>query len=126
MEPQSGKLLITLGMMELLSRRVGKIAFFRPIIDESNGQDNDINLIRSKYCPDMSYDECYGFEAEEVKKIAAKGNLNEFYVSILAKFKALEKKYDFVLCEALTVPDFLLHLISRLTLKLLKILAVHF
>lgn len=107
MEPHSGKLLITLGMMELLSRKVDKIAFFRPIIDETNGPDNDINLIRKAYCPDMTYEECYGYESEEAIQFAAKGNLKEFYVGLLAKFKDLQKKYDFVLCEALNSSKFL-------------------
>ncbi|WP_198263099.1 AAA family ATPase [sulfur-oxidizing endosymbiont of Gigantopelta aegis] len=40
MEPHSGKLLITLGMMELLSRRIDKVAFFRPVIEVADGLNN--------------------------------------------------------------------------------------
>lgn len=107
MEPSSGKLLVTMGMMELLSRKIEKVAFFRPVIDESNGPDNDINLIRSQYCPAMSYDDCYGFEAEAVTTLVARGKTKEFYGELLARLKALHKKYDFVLCEGLNSSGFL-------------------
>ena len=42
MEPKAGKLLVTMGIMEILTHRIEKVAFFRPVIDESRGIDNDI------------------------------------------------------------------------------------
>ena len=126
MEPHSGKLLITLGMMEMLSGKVDKIAFFRPIIDETNGPDNDIKLIRNKYCPDMTYEQCYGFESEEVKKFAANGNMKEFYVALLSKFKDLQKKYDFVVCEALNSSEFLASFDIKINFEIAKNLGCPF
>ncbi|MDA3971570.1 MAG: AAA family ATPase, partial [Desulfobulbaceae bacterium] len=35
MEPAAGKLLVTMGMMEILSRNIERLGFFRPVIDES-------------------------------------------------------------------------------------------
>jgi phosphate acetyltransferase len=96
-----------MGMMELLTRRIEKVAFFRPVIDESSGPDNDINLIRSKYCPDMSYEDCYGYEAEEVTTLVSLGKTKAFYGKLLARLKELHKKYDFVLCEGLNSSGFL-------------------
>jgi len=107
MNPAAGKLLVTMGMMELLSRRVDRLGFFRPVIDESNGPDNDINLIRGKYCPDMSYEECYGFEAEEVKTLFSQGKSKEFYKQLVAKLSELRQKYSFILCEGLNSSGFL-------------------
>lgn len=107
MEPEAGKLLITMGIMEYLSRRIEKVAFFRPVIDASRGADKDINLIRAKYCPDMSYEDCYGFDIEEVKLFASQGNLKEFYVRLLEHFNRLLQQYDFVLCEGLNSSGFL-------------------
>lgn len=120
MEPQSGKLLITLGMMELLTRRIDKVAFFRPVIDESNGPDQDINLIRAKYCPDMSYEDCYGFEAETVKTLVSEGKRKEFYQQLLSKFNKLQKNYDFVLCEGLNSSGFLASFDIRINLDIAK------
>ena len=130
-EPKSGKLLITLGLMELLSRRIKKIAFFRPVIDKnsdinSNGSDNDINLIRSLYCPDMDYDECYTFELEEVKTLASQGKTKQFYEKLLVHFKELLKKYDFVLCEGLNSSGFLSIFDNNINLEIAKNLGIPF
>jgi len=126
MEPESGKLLITMGMMELLTRRIDKVAFFRPVIDESNGADNDINLIRSKYCPDMSYEDCYGFEVEAVKTLASQGKLKEFYQQLLSQFNDLHKKYDFILCEGLNSFGFLASFDININLEIAKNLGCPF
>ena len=47
MGPASGKSIVALGLVELLSRRVGRIGFFRPIVQSL--PDNDIELIRARY-----------------------------------------------------------------------------
>ncbi len=107
MEPHAGKLLITLGVMELLTRRIDKVAFFCPVIDRRDQTDNNIELIRSKYCPDMSYEECYGFDIEAVNKLASQGRLKEFYEQLLIRFNDLQKKYDFIVCEGLNNSGFL-------------------
>ncbi|MDX2503068.1 MAG: phosphate acetyltransferase [Gammaproteobacteria bacterium] len=126
MEPKSGKLLISLGMMELLTRRIKKVAFFRPVIDDKRGTDRDIKLIREKYCPDMSYDECYGFETEEVKTLASQGNLKDFYEKLLTQFNCLQKKYDFVLCEGLNSSGFLASFDIKINLEIAKNLGCPF
>jgi len=69
LEPEAGKLVVTMGIMEFLSRSVGNVAFFRPVIDTDKELDPDIDLIRGRYCPNMSYEESYGFEASEVKHL---------------------------------------------------------
>ncbi|PID72911.1 MAG: hypothetical protein CR992_00935 [Desulfobacterales bacterium] len=37
-EPRTGKSAIILGLMELLSRNIERVAFFRPLIDVSPGE----------------------------------------------------------------------------------------
>ena len=51
MEARSGKSVVALGIMELLSRRLNKIGFFRPVIPDVD-RDNNINLISSRYLLD--------------------------------------------------------------------------
>ena len=46
--PRSGKSVISLGMMELLSRRIRKVGFFRPIVRTHDESDNDIDLSEVK------------------------------------------------------------------------------
>ena len=126
MESHSGKLLITLGLLEILSRRIDKIAFFRPVIFNSGELDNDINLIRHKYCPEMPYDDCYGFDIEDVNRLASKGLLKEFYEQLLIKFNKLQKKYDFVVCEGLNNSGFLAAFDMNINLEIAKNLGCPF
>ncbi len=126
MEPHAGKLLITLGVMELLTRRIDKVAFFRPVIDRRDQTDNDIELIRSKYCPDMNYKECYGFDIEAVNKLASQGRLKEFYEQLLIRFNDLQKKYDFIVCEGLNNSGFLAAFDMNINLEIAKNLGCPF
>lgn len=48
-EPGSGKSLILLGIMELLSKRIERLGFFRPVIRAGQTRDNDIELVRNRY-----------------------------------------------------------------------------
>jgi len=101
LEPGSGSLIVTMGIMELLKGKLGKVAFFRPVIDELDGRDHDISFVLEKYSLDMSYKECYGFKTHEVEKLMAENRFNDFIESLLEKFKKLEKEYDFVVVEGL-------------------------
>jgi phosphate acetyltransferase len=49
MEPKSGKSVVALGLMELLSRRVRKVGFFRPVIASSDRRDKELHLILTRY-----------------------------------------------------------------------------
>jgi len=126
MEEKSGKLLITMGMMEVLTHHIEKIAFFRPVIDETKGIDNDIELIRQMYCPDMAYKDCYAFEINEVKTLAAQNNLNFFYKKLLIQLNKLYEQYDFVLCEGLNCASFLALFDTDINLEIAKNLNIPF
>ena len=100
-EPEAGGLIVTMGMMEILKRRLGKVAFFRPIIEDSESKDHDIEFVLEKYDLDMSYSQSYGFTVHEAEAMIADNKLNELIEVLIDKFKKLEKKYDFVLVEGL-------------------------
>lgn len=107
LEPEAGKLVVTMGIMEFLSRSVGNVAFFRPVIDADKELDPDIKLIRSRYCPNMSYEESYGFKASEVKTFVAEGKIKFFLEELINKLSILKEQYDFVLCQGLNATSFL-------------------
>ena len=101
-EARSGKSAISLGVMELLLRNVEKVGFFRPFINvEQNREkkDNDIDLISTHFRLETPYREMYAYTANEADNMIALGKDEELLEGILAKYKAIEKKYDFVLCE---------------------------
>jgi phosphate acetyltransferase len=48
-QPRAGKSLAALGLMELASRRVERLGFFRPVVSESAETDREIALMRYRY-----------------------------------------------------------------------------
>lgn len=100
-EAQSGKSLITLGIMDLLTRHGLKVGFFRPIINDVDPErpDKDLHLIRERYQIDLPYRDCYGFTLREVKDLASRDLDDELLSGILQRYQVLADRYDFVLCE---------------------------
>ena len=99
MEPRSGKSVVLLGIMEMLSRRIRQVGFFRPVVHASPELDNDIQLVISRYNPELSYEKTYGYKHEEAQNLVAAGEYNELLKDIVSKYKALESQCRFVLCE---------------------------
>ena len=100
-EKNAGTLFVSMGMMEILKRKLHRVAFFRPIIYSRDIKDGDISFIKERYKLDISYEQCYGYDIAEVEELIAKGKDNELIENLIAKFKALEREYDFVLCEGI-------------------------
>lgn len=99
-EAASGKSIVTLGLMQFLQSRIRRIAFFRPIIaarDES--VDPGIRLIREYFGLDMPYEDAYACSYEEALDLATSGKTSLLIEKIFQKYKALESRYDFVLCQ---------------------------
>ena len=101
-EARSGKSAVTLGVMELLLRHVGRVGFFRPFINfdpDTKKQDNDINLISNYYGLDIPYNEMYAYTEVEVNKLIALDKYEELIEGIVGKYKKIEQNHDFILCE---------------------------
>jgi phosphate acetyltransferase len=106
LEPSAGSLIITMGMMELLKRKLNKVAFFRPIIKDSEDKDHDIGFVLEKYDLDIKYSQTYGYTVHEVEAMVAENKLHDLIENLIEKFKKLEKEYDFVLVEGLCQASF--------------------
>ena len=100
-EKNAGTLFVSMGMMEILKRRLHRVAFFRPIIYSRDIQDGDISFIKERYNLDIAYEKCYGYDIGEVEELISKGKDAELIENLIAKFKQLEREYDFVLCEGI-------------------------
>jgi phosphate acetyltransferase len=99
LETGSGKSLVLLGIMEMLSKRIHRLGFFRPVIHGGTQRDNDIELIRSRYHLDVPYEAQYALTHEEAQHLVADGQYDELLKRVIAKYKALERQCDFVVCE---------------------------
>jgi phosphate acetyltransferase len=90
MEPQSGKSVVALGVMELLKPRVERLGFFRPVIPAE--PDSQLELIRQRYEAEVSH----ALTQEEASAIPAYDELRK---RVVEAYKALEPRCDFILCE---------------------------
>ncbi len=100
-EARSGKSAIVLGMMQLLTRKMSKVAFFRPIINEPilDDKDHDINLMTTQFKLDIAYTDTFAYTFDEARHLINNGQRNYLISNILQKFHAVADKHDFVLCE---------------------------
>jgi phosphate acetyltransferase len=106
-EPGAGKLVVTLGLMEILTRKVGKVGFFRPVIEDSSSMDADIKCILDRYGLPIPYEDTFGYSAHEVQDMAARGKLKDVLEGLISKYRKLEAGYDFLLCEGLNAYGFI-------------------
>jgi phosphate acetyltransferase len=104
-EPGSGKSLVLLGIMELLSKRVRRLGFFRPVIHDGAERDNDIELVCQRYQLDCDYETQYAMTHVEAQDLLANGQYDEILKRVIAKYKALEQQCDFVVCEGIDARD---------------------
>ncbi len=95
----AGSLVVTLGLMQLLKKRVQKAAFFRPIVLQSD--DYDCRFILEHFKLHQSRESSYGFTLQEAEHIIAQHSEEYLYELLIEKYKKLESEYDFVLCEGI-------------------------
>jgi phosphate acetyltransferase len=97
-EPQSGKLVVVLGIMEILMAQGRKVGFFRPVIWEEEGRDNAIDLIAGRYNLDYPYESMFGCHKSEALELLKSDRYNDLLNLIMDKYKTLENQCDLVLC----------------------------
>ncbi len=100
-EPNSGKSIISLGLMHLLLGKTAKVGYFRPIIDDygPGEKDNHINTVISHFGIQMEYNEAYACTRSEVIHKHNQDKSDEVLDKIIEKYKAIESRFDFILVE---------------------------
>lgn len=100
-EANSGKSIIALGLMHLLLGRMARVGYFRPIINDypDGVEDNHIATILSYFKIPMQYEEAYACTRSEVVQKNSRNQEDEVLDKIIAGYKAVESKFDFVLVE---------------------------
>ena len=100
-QPYSGKSVMALGLLNMLSGKTKKVAYFKPIIYRPNEKEADyhIQMIASHFKINTPYEDMYAFTREEVLQFRAAGNDAYVIDTIIEKFKKLEEENDFVVVE---------------------------
>ncbi len=98
-ESHCGKSLVSLGIMDLLLRRSQRVGVFRPIIKCQGPDriDKNIDLLLKYFHLPWDYEETYAWRQIEALDLLAQGDHDELINGVIAKYKALESKSDFVL-----------------------------
>lgn len=100
-EEDSGKSIITLGLMSMLIGKTAKVGYFRPIVEdfEEGKLDNHIDTVINHFGLDIAYHDAYGIQKSKLIKKKNKGKLGEVIDLIIEKYKVIEEQFDFVLVE---------------------------
>jgi phosphate acetyltransferase len=101
-EARSGKSAISLGIMELLIRKVGRVGFFRPIIDADDPKkDNDTQLFSTYFKLNIPHERMFAYTLAQAGELIGSGRQDDLLEGIFTAYKDLEKDHDFVLCEGI-------------------------
>ena len=95
MEPRCGKSVVALGVMELLSARVERLGFFRPIVPSRTERDPQLELVRRRYSSTPPTRRCM----RSPRTRRARSEYEELRKRVVEAYKALEQRCDFVVCE---------------------------
>ena len=100
-ESDSGKSLISLGLLRMMLTKSTKVGYFRPIINEfdNNGYDEHTNTAISFFNLDTNYKDCFAYKQSEVVALLSEGKEDEVIQKVIEKYKKLEANYDYVLVE---------------------------
>lgn len=94
----SGKSIIMLALMEMLTGHAEKIGFFRPIIQAGEKKDELIQFILYRYQLDLPYEVMYGCDSDRARELLANEQYDELHKIILSKYRALKAMCELVLC----------------------------
>jgi phosphate acetyltransferase len=95
--PRSGKAAVSLGFMERLAASGRRVGFFRPIV--ADVADPSIGLMRERYGLAGPVSDYYGLLATEAHQLASAGRHDELIKALIGRFKALEARFDALVCE---------------------------
>lgn len=97
-EPQTGKTVVALGLLEGLTGHALRVALFRPLVRESDEPDRLIQLAIDRYQIPRRYDELYGATYAEARDLLTSGRREELLARILERYHALVGACDAVVC----------------------------
>ncbi|MDC6389066.1 phosphate acetyltransferase [Maribacter sp. PR1] len=100
-EPNSGKSIVSLGLMQILLGKAAKVGYFRPIIDdfEKGDMDGHIHTMITHFELDLEFKDAYAYTRSEVIKQKNLDKDDEILGHIIHKYKAIEDRFDFILVE---------------------------
>ena len=97
MEGHTGKSVVTLGVVDMLSRRTERLGFFRPVVPDDPRHDHTTELVRRRY--GLGPRATRACTVSEARELVSAGRADEFYAVVLAAYRKLARDCDVVVCE---------------------------
>ncbi|MBD2724017.1 phosphate acetyltransferase [Hymenobacter armeniacus] len=100
-EPNSGKSLVALGLVNMLLGKARQVGYFKPIIDYDPGQglDPHIDTIDQYFKLGLPYADTYAFTRQEALRLLEADAQGELIDAVIRKFKHWEDTCDFTVVE---------------------------
>ena len=97
LEPDTGKSVVALGIMELLAGRVERVGFFRPVVERRSTPDPLVALMCERYHVPGEPADLQGVTYDELNELTSAGRIDELIGRIVERFRAIERQCDVVL-----------------------------
>ena len=100
-ESDSGKSLVSLGLLRMMLTKSSKVGYFRPITNEVQDREfgDHKNTAIKFFNLDIEYNDYFAYKQSEVVELLSEGKSEEVIHNVIKKYKKLEAKYDYVLVE---------------------------
>jgi len=99
LEPRSGRSIVTLGVMELLTRKLGDVGYLRPVVPSSKTPDARSELMRRRFKLDLTPQEMAILGSDQVAELFGEGRSDEVFKDILDAAQSMEQRFPFVLYD---------------------------
>jgi phosphate acetyltransferase len=87
LEPGSGKSAVVLGLTEVLSRRAGRLGYFRPLIGSGPGPDADVELILERYRLAQEYGRSFALTPEDLHDVTDRRAYDALLSRVLVAYR---------------------------------------
>ncbi len=98
LEPNSGKSLVSLGVLEVAAAHVDRIGYFRPVVQAGDKPDALIETVRANYQLQQDYAESFGATTDQTRGMG-ESVPPALVHQILARYEALGERCDLVVIE---------------------------
>jgi len=89
LEPGSGKSAVVLGLTEVLSRRAGRLGYFRPLIGSARTHDADLELVLDRFRLPQTYEHSYALTADDLHDVTDRTGYSRLIERVLTGYRTV-------------------------------------
>ena len=101
----SGKSLVSLGVLQMVMRNTANVGYFKPIVEKKSKKDKFVETVLSHFNLNMQYEDAHVYTRKEAVALKNEGSIGEVYDTIIKRYKELEAKFDFVLVDSASIGE---------------------